>query len=82
MSCGAARKWIGSPTSFFDNFEAAVEVEARAQKRALELGRDTLRGAAGYSTELRRALNRFRRASRQAGDVAVDFDSRRLRSSQ
>lgn len=67
-----ARKWIGSPTSFFDNFEAAVEVEAQAQRRALELGRDTLRGAANYGGDLRRALNRFARAYRQAGGVAAD----------
>jgi len=66
------RKWIGSPTSFFDNFEAAVEVEARAQRRALELGRDTLRGAVDYGGELRRAVKRFGRAYRQAGDVAAD----------
>jgi hypothetical protein len=68
-----ARKWIGSPTSFFDNFEATVEVEARAQRRALELGRDTLQGAVGYGGELLRALKRFARAYRQTGDVAVDF---------
>jgi hypothetical protein len=68
-----ARKWIGSPTSFFDNFEAAVEVEARAQRRALELGRDTLGGAADYGGELLRALNRFARAYRQAGGVAAEL---------
>jgi hypothetical protein len=68
-----ARKWMGSPTSFFDNFEAAVEVEARAQRRALELGRDTLVGVANYGGELRRALNRFVRAYQQAGDVAGEL---------
>ena len=67
------RKWIGSPTSLFDNFEAAVDVEARAQRRALELGRDTLQGAAAYGSELRRALSRFVRAYRQAGGVASDL---------
>ena len=67
-----ARKWIGSPTSFFDNFEAAVDVEARAQRRALELGRDSLQGVADYGGELQRALNRFVRAYRQAADAVAD----------
>ena len=67
-----ARQWIGSPTSFFDNFEAAVEVEARAQRRVLELGRDTVVGAADYRREMQRALRRLVRASRQAGGVVAE----------
>ncbi len=67
-----ARKWIDSPTSYFDNFEAAVDVQARAQRRVLELARDALRGAADYGAELRRALKRFRMANRQAAEVVVD----------
>ena len=67
-----ARKWIGSPTSVFDNFEAVVDVQARAQRRLLELGRDTLLGAVAYGGEVQRALSRVVTANRQAAEVVVD----------
>ena len=67
-----ARKWADSPTNFFDNFEAVVEVQARAQRRALELARDTVGGAGEYGGELRRALGRLVTANRQAAGAVVD----------
>jgi len=67
-----ARKWAESPTSFFDNFAAALDAQARAQRRALELARDSLAGAAEYRQEVRDALRRVLKANRAAGDAAVE----------
>lgn len=67
-----ARKWVDAPTSFFDNFEAALDVQARAQRRALELARDSLTGAGEYGREVQGALRRVIKANGTATEAAVE----------
>ena len=67
-----AQKWTGAPTSFFDNFATVVEIQARAERRALELARDALDGANEYRAQVREALERVIKANRTATDATVD----------
>lgn len=67
-----ARKFVEAPTQVFDLFEAIVDVQARAERRALELARDTLQGAGQFRREAQDAARQAIQANRAAGEVAVD----------
>ena len=67
-----AQKWVGDPTSVFDNLEAMMEVQARAQQRRLEFARDVLGGAGEFGTDVRDALRRVVRANAKAGEATAE----------
>jgi hypothetical protein len=60
------RKLVDEPASFFDNMEAVIEAQANAQRRALELARESLGGAEEYRHDVRQALARVIAANREA----------------
>jgi hypothetical protein len=67
-----AKTWVDTPTSFFENFGAVIDLQARAQVRMLELARDTLKGAGDYRTDAQEAIQRMIRANRQAAEALVE----------
>jgi len=67
-----ARKWTGAPTSYFETFATVVELQAHAERRALELARDALTGAREYRSEVRKAVRGMIKASRAATEATVD----------
>jgi|SRR3990172_7023567 len=69
---GLARKWVDEPTGYFENLEAAVDAQARAQQRALELARDLLGGAGEYRREVQDALRRLIKANATATEATVE----------
>jgi hypothetical protein len=67
-----ARKWVDAPTNFFENFEAVLDAQARAQRRALDLARDSLSDAGEYGREVQEALRRVIKANGAAGEATVE----------
>lgn len=67
-----ARKWVDAPTSVFDNLEAMLEVQGRAQQRRLDLARDALGGAGEFGTDLREVLGRVIKANAKAGEATAE----------
>ena len=67
-----ARSWVDSPVSLFENLEAMIDAQARAQTRALELARDALKGAGEYRGEVQEALRRMIRANRTIAEAMVE----------
>ena len=67
-----ARTWTESPRSIYENVEAMIDAQGRAQQRALELTRDAVKGAGAYRGELQEALRRMIRANRSATDAMVE----------
>jgi hypothetical protein len=67
-----ARTWAESPSSVYENLEAMIEAQGRAQQRVLELTRDAFKGAGAYRGELQEALRRMIRANRSATDAMVE----------
>jgi hypothetical protein len=67
-----ARTWVDSPRSVVENLGAMIDAHARAQRRALELARDSLKGAEASREEVREALRRMIRANRASADAVVD----------
>ena len=67
-----ARKWVDTPTSFFENIETALDAQARLQRRALELARYALSGAGEYRVEVREALGRIIKANRAATEATAE----------
>ena len=64
-----ARKWVDTPTSLFENLEAAVAVQAAAERRALELARDSLTGGEAYRREVQQVLGRVAESNRASAAV-------------
>jgi hypothetical protein len=60
------RKWLDEPGSFFDNMEAVISAQTAAQRRALELARESLGGAEEYRHEVQVALAKVIEANRDA----------------
>lgn len=67
-----ARQWANDPTNVFENLGALVDTQARAQRRALELARDSLTGAGEYGSEVQQALTRVIQANRQATEATIE----------
>ena len=67
-----ARTWVDAPSSVYENLEAMIDAQTRARHRALELARDSLKGAEAYRAEVREALRRMIRANRTGADAVVD----------
>ena len=67
-----ARGWVDSPRSVYENLEAMIEAQTRAQHRALELARDSLKGAGDFRGEVQEALRRMIRANRAAAEAVVE----------
>ncbi len=67
-----ARTWADSPSSVYENLEAMIDAQGRAQRRALELARDSVKGAGEYGEEVQEALRRMIRANRAATDAVVE----------
>jgi hypothetical protein len=65
------RGWVDSPASVFDNLDAMIDAQARAQRRTLALAREALDGAGAYRAEVRAALRQMMKANRAAGDVTL-----------
>jgi hypothetical protein len=63
--------WVDAPGNLFENLEAMIDAQARAQKRTLALARETLDGAGAYRSEVRAALRQMIKANRAAGDVTL-----------
>lgn len=66
------QRWIDSPTSFFENFSAMLDVQVRAQQRALELARDSFLGAESYQQDVRETLQKVIAVNRQAGEATIE----------
>lgn len=67
-----ARKWADAPANVFENLEAMVETQARAQQRGLELARDALGGAGEFGNDVREALRRVIEANAKAGEATAE----------
>jgi hypothetical protein len=67
-----ARTWVDSPRSVFENLGAMIDAQARAQRRAVELARDSLKGAGAYGEEVRKALRRMIRSNRAVTDAVTE----------
>jgi hypothetical protein len=67
-----AKTWVDTPTSFFENLEAMIDAQTRAQRRALELARDSLKGAGEYRGDVQDALRRMIRANRDVAEAMVE----------
>jgi len=67
-----ARSWVDSPTSLYENLEAMIDAQARAQTRMLELARDSLKGAGAYRGQVQEALQRMIRANRNIAEAMVE----------
>jgi hypothetical protein len=67
-----ARSWVDAPASVYENLEAMIDAQARAQRRALELARESVNGAGAYRSEVRDALRQMIKANRAAGDVILE----------
>lgn len=67
-----AKTWVDTPTSFFENFGAMIDLQTRAQVRTLELARDALQEAGAYRADLQEAMQRMIRANRQAAEALVE----------
>jgi hypothetical protein len=67
-----ARTWVDTPSSIYENLEAMIDAQTRAQRRALELARDSLKGAGEYRDEVQEALRRMIRANRTAAEAMVE----------
>jgi hypothetical protein len=67
-----ARSWVDSPTSLYENLEAMIDAQARAQSRALQLARDSLKGAGAYREEVQEALRRMIQANRNIAEAIVE----------
>jgi hypothetical protein len=66
------RGWVDAPTSVYENVEAMIEMQARAQRRALELARESLHGAGEYRSEVQDALRQVIKANRTAGEAVIE----------
>ncbi len=67
-----ARKWTDAPTSVFENLQAMLEAQGRAQQRRLELARDALEGAGEFGTDVRDALRLVVKANAKAGEATAE----------
>jgi hypothetical protein len=67
-----ARTWVDSPRSVYENMEAMIDAQTRAQRRALELARDSLGGAGTYRKEVQESLRRMIRANRAVAEVMLE----------
>jgi hypothetical protein len=67
-----ARAWADSPSSVYENLEAMIDAQTRAQRRGLELARDSLKGAGEYRGEVQEALRRMIRANRTAAEAMLE----------
>lgn len=67
-----AERWVEEPAAFFENVQTAVEVQGRAQQRALELARDALNGAGEYRADVQEALQRIISANSDAAKALVE----------
>ncbi|MEX1252843.1 MAG: hypothetical protein WEE64_00740 [Dehalococcoidia bacterium] len=66
------RTWANAPTRVHENLAAMIDAQARSQRRALEMARDSLKGTEAYRDEVREALRRVIRANRTGTDAMVD----------
>lgn len=67
-----ARGWADAPTSVYENLEAMIDAQARAQRRALELTRESLKGAGAYRSAVQDALRQMIKANRAAGEAIIE----------
>ena len=67
-----ARKWADAPTNVFENLEAMVEAQGRAQQRGLEFARDALGGAGEFGADVQEALRRVIKANAKAGEATAE----------
>jgi hypothetical protein len=67
-----ARGWVDSPVSVYENLEAMIDAQARAQTRVLELVRESLNGAGTYRGDLRKGLRRVTKANRTIAEAIVE----------
>jgi hypothetical protein len=66
------RGWVDAPTNVYENLEAMVDAQARVQRRALALARESLEGAGAYQLEVRGALRQMIKANRAAGEMILE----------
>jgi hypothetical protein len=64
---------VGAPSSGYENQEAKIDTQARAHRRAVELARESLKGAGACGGEVQKALRRMIRANRAGADAVVDL---------
>src|SRR5512146_2176065 len=64
-----ARKWVDTPTSLFENLEAAIAMQNAAEQRALEMARESLTGSDTYRREVQQALGRMVQANRVSAEA-------------
>lgn len=67
-----ARQWVDAPANVFDNLQAMLDAQARAQRRVLELASDALSGAGEYGSDIQDALRRAIKANAKAGEATVE----------
>ena len=67
-----ARKWADAPTDVFENLEAMLEAQGRAQQRGLELARDAWGDAGEFGADVQDALRRVIKANAKAGEATVE----------
>ncbi len=67
-----AQKWVDAPSNVFENLQAMLEAQTRAQRRVLQLASDALSGAGEYGTDVQDALRRVIKANAKAGEATVE----------
>jgi len=66
------RGWVDAPANVYDNVEAMIDAQARAQRHALALARESLEGAGAYRSAVQGALRKMIKANRAAGEVILE----------
>ncbi len=66
------QKWTDAPTNVFENLEAMLDVQGRAQQRRLEFARDALGGAGEFRADVRDALSRVVKANANAREATAE----------
>ena len=64
-----ARKWAEHPAMIADNISAAIDAQANAERRALELARESLGAAQEYREEVQKSLAKVIAANQEAASA-------------
>jgi hypothetical protein len=75
---GFARTWLEGPPGALERLGAVIDMQARGQRRMLELGQAFFQGAAEYRRDVQEALRRAARANRTAARASVEAARERV----
>jgi len=72
------RTWLNGPPGTLERLGAMIDLQARGQRRVLEMGQAFFQGAAEYRRDVREAMRRAVTANRTAARASVEAARERV----